>query len=110
MRSALIAAAFALIAAPAFAVEPTTLDHVTTKGVVMHVAGMDVAVTYTPDGKFTAMDGAVTGQWKRNGETMCSINNMDPTELCVVYPTDKKPGDTFELTGPAGPFSVTINK
>jgi hypothetical protein len=110
MRRALITPILALLSVPAFAQEPTTLDHVTTKGVVMHVGGMDIAVKYMPDGKFTAMDGAVTGQWKRDGDTMCSTNNMDPTEVCVAYPKDKKPGDTFEITSPQGPISITINK
>ena len=108
------AISFAVLAAagcgPAFADEPSTLDFVTTKGVVMKVGGMDVDVNYTPDGKFTAFGGQVTGTWKVSGDTMCSTNSMDPTESCVVYPKGKKPGDAFELVGPAGPFTVVINK
>jgi glucose dehydrogenase len=110
MRSVLCLAAAAAICGPAFADEPSTLDYVTTKGVVMKVMGMDIDVAYTPDGKMTAFGGQVTGTWKRNGDTMCSTNSMDPNEACVVYPAGKKPGDVFELVGPQGPFTIIINK
>jgi hypothetical protein len=111
MRSVLIGAALATaVGAPAFADELSTLDHVTTKGVMMKVMGMDIDVSYTPDGKMTAFGGQVTGTWKRNGDTMCSTNSMDPAEVCVTYPAGKKPGDQFELVGPQGPFTIIINK
>ena len=112
MRSkAITAAAFAAtLATPALAEEPTTLDYVTTRGVVMRVSGMEIPVTYTADGKFTAMDGAVTGVWKVNGDTMCSTNNMDPQEVCIAYPQGKKPGDAFDIQSSAGPLNITINK
>ena len=108
MRLAL-AAALALAAVPAFADEPTTLHYVTTKGVIMKVPGAEIAVTYTPDGKFTAMNGAVTGAWKIVGDQMCSTNSADPTEVCIAYPAGKKPGDEFELMSPQGPFIIKIN-
>jgi hypothetical protein len=107
----LTAIAAILVAAPAAAAqEPTTLHYVTTKGVVMKLTGLDIPVVYTPDGKFTAMHGAITGTWKVNGDVMCSKNSIEPNEVCITYPAGKKPGDEFELAGPQGPFAVQINK
>jgi hypothetical protein len=110
MRFILPIASAALLGAPAFAQEPTTLQYVTTKSVVMKVAGMEIPVTYKPDGTFTAMEGQVTGKWKVVGETMCSISNMDPNETCILYPAGKKPGDEFEIVTPQGAVSILINK
>jgi hypothetical protein len=110
MRAILPIAFATMLAAPAFAQEPTTLQYVTTKSVVMKVAGMEIPVTYKADGTFTAMDGQVTGKWKIVGEKMCSTSNMDPNETCIAYPAGKKPGDEFELISPQGPFSILINK
>lgn len=109
MRTLLVLGSLALIAAPALAQEPTTLQHVTTKGVILSVQGTDIPVNYTPDGKFTAMDGAVTGTWKIDGDKLCTTSNMDPNESCVVYPTGKKPGDSFEVTGALGSATIKIN-
>ena len=100
----------AALAAPALAQEPTTLHYVTTKSVVMKVAGMEIPVTYKPDGTFSAMDGQVTGKWKLVGETMCSTSNMDPNETCIQYPAGKKPGDEFEIITPQGAVAILINK
>jgi hypothetical protein len=97
---------FALAAAgPAFA---DTLDEVTTKGIVLHLDTGDIDIAYTPDGKFTAMDGQVTGQWRIDGDKLCTSSNFDPEETCAPYPHDKKSGDTFDVTGPRGTASVTI--
>ena len=69
MRSLFLAAtvALALSAAPAFA---DTLQEVTSHGIVLNIQGMDIDVTYTPDGKFTAMDGQVTGTWRIDGDKL----------------------------------------
>lgn len=99
-----------LIAAPAFAQNaPTTLENVTTRGVIMRASGMDIAVRYTSDGRFTAMDGFITGTWRIEGESLCSTNSAEPAEVCVAYPTGKQPGDEFEVVGPRGPLAITIN-
>ena len=105
MRTLLAAAVVLAFATPAAA---DTLQEVTTKGIVLSVQGMDIDVTYTPDGKFTAMDGQVTGDWRRDGEKLCTKSNFDPTEQCVAYPKDKKSGDSFEVTGPQGPAMIKI--
>lgn len=85
-----------------------TLKEVTTRGIVLSVSGMDIDVTYTPDGKFTALDGQVTGTWRIDGEKLCTTSNVDPNESCVAYPKDKKSGDTFEVTGEAGTATIRI--
>jgi hypothetical protein len=106
MRKLLIASLAALaLAAPAAA---GTLEEVVKHGIVLTIEGMEIDVAYTPDGKFTAMDGQVTGTWKIDGDKMCTSSNFDPTESCVEYPKDKKSGDSFELTSPQGTASIKI--
>jgi hypothetical protein len=105
MRKLLIGAALVALSAPAFA---DTLKEVTTKGIILSVQGMDIDVKYTPDGKFTAMDGQVTGTWRIDGEKLCTTSNFQPDEECTVYPKDKKSGDTFDLTGPNGTATIKI--
>lgn len=95
-------------AAPAFAQGATTLQEVTTKGIVLSVAGMDIDVAYKPDGSFSAMDGQVTGKWRIDGEKLCTTSNFSPDEECVVYPTGKKSGDSFEVQGAQGPATIKI--
>ena len=104
----IIAAAVLAAASLSTAAFADTLDEVTTKGIVLNVQGMDIDVTYTPDGKFTAMDGQVTGEWRRDGDKLCTKSNFDPTEQCVEYPADKKSGDSFDVTGPQGTATVKI--
>jgi hypothetical protein len=77
-------------------------------GIILTIEGNDIDVTYTPDGKFSAMDGQVTGTWKIDGDKLCTVSNMDPNESCVAYPADKKSGDAFELTSPMGTANVKI--
>jgi hypothetical protein len=106
MRTLIAASVLALMAgAPALA---DTLQEVTAKGIVLSVQGMDIDVAYTPDGKFTAMDGQITGTWRIDGDKLCTSSNFDPDETCVAYPRDKKSGDTFEVTGPQGPATIRI--
>jgi hypothetical protein len=107
MRKLIIAAgaaAFAL-AAPAVA---ETLKEVTTHGIILTLGDMDIPVTYTPDGKFSAMDGAVTGVWRIDGEKLCTSSTVDPNETCVAYPRDQKSGDTFVLDTPNGSVQIKI--
>lgn len=106
MRLLIAAAAAALaLAGPAAA---GTLDEVVKHGIIITIQDMQIEVTYTPDGKFTAMDGQVTGTWKIDGDKMCTTSNFDPNESCIAYPKDKKSGDTFDLTGPQGTANVKI--
>jgi hypothetical protein len=101
----LFAAAVLALATPAFA---DTIDEVTTRGIILNIQGMEIDVTYTPDGKFTAMEGQVTGEWRRDGDKMCTKSNFDPNEQCIEYPKDKKSGDSFDLTGPQGTATIKI--
>jgi hypothetical protein len=108
MKRIIIASVAALLAAPAIAQTTTTLQEVTTKGIVMDAGGFTIDVAYTPDGKFTAMDGAVTGTWRIDGEKLCTTSNFNPAEECTVYPAGKKSGDSFEMTGAQGTATITI--
>ncbi len=108
MKRILIAALALTMAAPAFAQGATTLQEVTTKGIVLSAGGMDVDVIYKPDGSFTALDGAVTGKWRIDGEKLCTYSNFEPTDTCVAYPAGKKSGDSFEVTSPSGTATIRI--
>jgi hypothetical protein len=103
--SAIAAVAVLALATPAAA---GTLQEIVKNGIILMVADMQIDVTYTPDGKFTAAEGAVTGTWKIDGDKMCTASNFDPNETCVEYPKDKKSGDTFEVSGPQGPVTIKI--
>lgn len=104
MRFILTAAFATLLATPAPAQAPTTLQHVTARGIVMKVYGMEIPVAYTPDGKFSAMAGgsAVSGTWRIDGERLCTRVEPD-AEVCAAYPAGKRPGDTFDVPGAMGP-------
>jgi len=108
MRKLLIAAAASFMAFAALPAAADTLQEVTTHGMVLIIQDMEIDVAYTPDGKFTAADGQVTGAWKIDGDKMCTTSNLDPNETCVAYPHDKKSGDSFELTSPQGTVTVRI--
>ena len=105
MRTLIAAAALVALATPAFA---GTLEEVTTKGIVLSVQGMEIDGKYPPDGKFTALDGQVTGEWRIDGDKMCTKSNFEPEEQCIAYPKDKKSGDSFDLTGPQGTATIKI--
>jgi hypothetical protein len=108
VRKLIACVAVAAFAAPALAQQPTTLQEITTKGIVIDAGGMQIDVKYTPDGKFTAMDGQVTGTWRIDGEKLCTTSNFSPAEECTVYPAGKKSGDSFDLTGAQGPATIKI--
>lgn len=94
-----------LVAAPALA---DTIKEMTGHGIVLTAAGQDIDVDYTPDGKFSAAGGQVTGTWRVDGDKLCSTSNVDPTERCVAFPKDKKSGDSFELTTEQGSVTIRI--
>jgi hypothetical protein len=105
--------AASVLAAPVVAQqaqEKTTLEWLTTKGSVLKVAGMEFPTSYTPDGKFTAAEGRVTGTWRIVGETLCVAVSPSTTEACTLYPSGKKPGDEFEIESPQGTATIQINK
>lgn len=106
MQRLLIAAGLlALSMTPARA---DTLQEVVQHGIVLTAGGTDIDVTYTPDGKFTALDGQVTGTWRIDGDKLCTTSNFEPDESCVAYPTGKVSGDSFEVTSPAGTATIKI--
>jgi hypothetical protein len=105
-RSLTVIAAFAglALAQPAFA---GTLQEVTTHGMVVTISDMDIDVAFTPDGKFTALDGAVSGTWRIDGDKLCTTT-AEQGETCTAYPADKKSGDTFEVSNEQGSAKVHI--
>jgi len=108
MKRILACLAVAALAAPAFAQQPSTLQVLTTKGMVMEAGGMEIEVTYKPDGTFTAMDDQVAGKWRIDGDKLCTSSNFSPAEECVAYPTGKKSGDSFEVTSAQGTATIKI--
>jgi hypothetical protein len=85
-----------------------TLKEVLTRGSYLVLGGYDIEVTYTPDGKFTAMQGQVQGKWRVEGEKLCTSTNVDPVESCALYPANKTSGDTFEIMTPQGLAEIRI--
>ncbi len=110
MRKLITASALAIgLAAPAFA---DTLEAVTTKGVILEIQGMEIPITYADDGTYTAdaMGQTINGQWRIDGTSLCSSNDMQPEESCQEYPEGKGPGDSFDLEGPMGTATIKINE
>jgi hypothetical protein len=107
MRLILTAAAMLALATPTLALADT-LQELTTHGMIMTVQGMDIEVTYKPDGTFTALDGQITGKWKIDGDKLCTSSSFAPEESCVAYPKDKKSGDKFDLTTEQGTATIKI--
>jgi len=99
-----LAGAAAILATPAAA---STLTEVTTHGMVVTIADMDIDVSFTPDGKFTALNGAITGTWRIDDDKLCTTT-PEAGENCSVYPKDKKSGDTFEVSNEQGSAKVHI--
>ncbi|RYG30150.1 MAG: hypothetical protein EON93_15375, partial [Burkholderiales bacterium] len=78
MKRFIACLALVALAAPAFAQPSSTLQALTTKGMVMEAGGMEIEVTYKPDGTFTAMDDQVTGKWRIDGDKLCTSSNFSP--------------------------------
>jgi hypothetical protein len=109
MRTAIMAlGALALVSAAAAPAMAGTLQEVTTHGIILVVGDMEIPVSYTPDGKLSAMDGAVTGTWRIDGDKLCTSSSADPVERCVAYPKDKKSGDSFVIDTEAGSVTIKI--
>ena len=121
-RSLVVAGLASLFAAPSFAQDMTTLQYILAKGVVIHAdlygRPVDMHVTYNPDGT-SAMNivgaagrGAeVAGKWRIDGDKLCTVNVMNPTENCFDIPAGKKPGDAIKVMTPAmGEATLTINQ
>src|SRR5262245_33773177 len=103
-------AALSLMASPAVAQTSNadTYKEVVAHGVTLMIPDMPIDVTFTPDGKFTAMNGVSTGVWKIAGDRLCTTPNETLIENCAVYPAGKKSGDTFDVPTPGGAVSIKI--
>jgi hypothetical protein len=115
-RTLIIAGVVLALTAPAFAQAATTLQNVTTKGTVikadMQGQALELAMSYKADGTYSmnAMGQAIPGKWRIDGDKLCTVSEMNPTESCIAYPAGKKPGDEFKLTHPMlGEMTVKIN-
>ncbi|HEY7800926.1 MAG TPA: hypothetical protein VIA80_19315 [Hyphomonadaceae bacterium] len=111
-----IAGAILALGAPAIAQEQSTLQYVTTKGTVikadMQGTALELPMKYNADGTYTtnAMGQELKGKWRIDGDKLCTLNDMNPSETCVAYPAGKKPGDEFKVTNPMlGEVTVKIN-
>lgn len=108
MRGLLITAALVAAFIPGLAAADT-IKEVIAHGEIVTIQGMDIDVKFTPDGKFTALDGQMTGTWKIDGDKLCTAApDLGVPESCATYPKDKKSGDTFEVTSPDGAATVKI--
>ena len=107
MRKTFLAGLAAAAAAMALPAHASTLSEVTAHGIVVRIADMDIDVAFTPDGKFTALNGAIAGAWRIDGDKLCTTT-AEAGENCSVYPADKKSGDTFEVSNEQGSAKVHI--
>jgi hypothetical protein len=105
MRSGLLAAAALVVASPAVAGTP---EEIVAHGMIVTRDGFDIEVTFTPDGKLTALGDQITGVWRIGGDKLCTTNNIEKVERCEPYPHDKKSGERFEVPSPEGPTIITI--
>jgi hypothetical protein len=105
MKHAAFAALAVLLAAGTARAE--TLDEITTKGMVLSIGSVDIEITFMPDGKFSAMEGALKGTWRVEGDKLCTTGD-DGVETCAVYPKGKKSGDTFDVELGSMPAKVKI--
>lgn len=109
MHARLLAATACLaalaLAAPA---QAGTLDEIVAHGMVVTIGDMDFDLTFTPDHKFTGMGGQLTGNWRIDGDKLCTTSNFDANETCTAYPKDKKSGDVFEVSNDQGSAKVKI--
>ena len=103
-------AALVLAANPAAAqmANADTYKAVIAHGVVIVAPEIEIDVSFTPDGKFTAFKGASTGVWRIDGDKLCSTPNETLIESCSVYPAGKKSGDTFEVEAPGTRVTIRI--
>lgn len=116
MKYLLAAAAAIAVAMPAFAQEATTLQNLTTKGGVlkaeMQGTPIELPMSYKADGTYatSAMGQEISGNWRVDGDKLCTKNSMSPNETCIAYPEGKKPGDEFTVEHPMfGTVTVKIN-
>jgi hypothetical protein len=103
-----VAAAAALTLAAGQPARADTLQEIAAHGMVVTIADMDFDLTFTPDGKFTGLEGQLTGTWRIDGTKLCTTSNFDPTESCTEYPSGKKSGDVFEVSNGQGSAKVRI--
>lgn len=113
-RLAFIAAAAALVVAPALAqtAPSDTLALLLEKGVTLNAPGAGAAgdVSYKADGTFSGLDGQYSGTYKVDGSKLCSTAPaIGEDNFCVDYPNGMKSGDKFKFNHPvAGEVEVTL--
>jgi hypothetical protein len=106
--ASLAALAFSATPAVAQTANADTYKAVIAHGVVIVAPEMEIDVTFTPDGKFTAFKGMSTGVWRIDGDKLCSTPNETLIEGCAVYPAGKKSGDSFEVKAPGSSVMIRI--
>lgn len=121
-RHVCIPLAACLLTAPAIAQDLSSLQYAMANGVSIEAElygrPVHMSVAYHADGRSTthitgaAARGAdISGAWRAQGDQLCTLNIMNPTQTCFEIPAGKKPGEPFTLTTPAlGEVTVTINR
>ncbi len=107
MRRQILAMSLLMLAAATPAAADTAQE-IAAHGMTLSFQGSSVELTFTPDGKYTGMNGQINGTWRIGGDKICSAGGITPGESCVAVPADKKSGDTFQVTLPAGLATVRI--
>ncbi|HEX5263460.1 MAG TPA: hypothetical protein VFW13_08035 [Phenylobacterium sp.] len=107
VKALALAAPLALFAATAPA-HAETVDEIAKHGMVVTIGDMIIDLSFTPDGKFSGLEGQLTGTWRIDGDKLCTTSNLDPNETCMEYPKGHKSGDSFQLDTPQGSVPVKI--
>src|SRR3954466_14055562 len=107
MRKLVITTAALAALAIAAPVRAETLDEIVAHGMVVNIAAMDIDGAFTPDHKFPALGGAIAGEWKIDGDKLCTTT-AEQGENCTTCPKGKKSGDTFEVSNEQGSAKVHI--
>lgn len=108
MRKTFVTVAAMFVAGAAFAqASDTTLANVVAKGAIFNVQGMEIEMTFKPDGSFDG-GGLFAGKYKVDGKKLClEIPDFGVT-TCSEYPDGKKSGDAFQIQTDMGPLDVKI--
>jgi hypothetical protein len=109
MRTQLLATSFLILAAASPAAADTMQEVAKHGMTVTFHSGAGFEITFTPDGKFTGLNGQISGSWRIDGDKVCTRSATRPDESCTPYPADKKSGDTFDVNLPLGLATVKIN-
>jgi hypothetical protein len=106
-----------VVAAFSASAHADTLKEVTTKGVIVSQPGVKVEgeMIFKPGGTFAmtypGLSMSIPGRWRINGDKLCITFSAFTgeslgEEQCMIFPKDKKSGDSFDVTSSGGTMTT----